>query len=398
MARASTLEFLKTESGAGVVLGVGALAAIVLANSPWAAWYFHFIDYRIPIRVASFDQNRSVLSWTRDGLMALFFLVVGLEMKFEVLRGEFSSPRRLILPILAALGGMVGPALVYLVINAGPGGTPEGWPIPTPTDLAFSLAALAIFGRRLPESLRLFLLTLAVVDDLGAIVLIGVLYTTPIHPTALAGAVMTLAVLATLSRWKAAPKLFYAAGFVLVWAFTMQSGVNTALAGLACALTVPIAGRRGGHDSLLKTFMDSVHPYVAYGLLPMFAFVAAGFSVGDVGWPGLLSPRAVGVTVGLLLGKPLGILAASGFAVALRLGRRPMGSTWLELTGVASLCGVGFTMSLFLSALAFGDGSGHDQGALRAAIIAGSVLSGLAGAALLAWAARRRAAAPGSDS
>ena len=388
MARASTLEFLKTESGAGAVLGMAAVAAIFVANSPWAASYFRLIEYQIPVRVGAFDQNRSVLSWTRDGLMALFFLIVGLEIKFEVLRGEFSSPRRLALPIVAALGGMVGPALVYLAVNAGRGGAPRGWPIPTPTDLAFSLAALAIFGRRLPQSLRLFLLTLAVVDDLGAIVLIGALYSGRIHPTSLAGAVMTLAMLATLPRWKAAPKLFYAVGFVLVWAFTLQSGVNTALAGFACALTVPTASPRSGKDGLLKTFMDSVHPYVGYGVLPLFAFVASGFSFAAVGWRGLLSPMAVGVTLGLLVGKPLGILVASGVAVGMRFGRRPLGSNWLQLTGVALLCGVGFTMSFFLAALAFDGASGPEQGALRAAVIAGSALSLAAGGALLVWAGR----------
>ena len=390
MARPSTLEFLKTESGAGAVLGVAAVAAILLANSPWAASYFRFIDYPIPVRVGAFDQNRSILSWTRDGLMAVFFLVVGLEIKFEVLRGEFSSPRRLALPILAALGGMAGPALVYLAINALPGGTPRGWPIPTPTDVAFSLAALGVFGRRLPESLRLFLLTLAVADDLGAIVLIGALYSTPIHPTALAGAVMTLAMVATLSRWKTAPRLLYAVGFVLVWAFTLQSGVNTSVAGFACALTVPISSRRGGQDNLLKTFMEGLHPYVAYGVLPLFAFVAAGFSLGLVGWKGILSPVSLGVTFGLALGKPLGVLAASALAVALRIGRRPLGSNWLELTGVALLCGAGFTMSFFLAALAFPDLDPGAQGALRAAVIAGSTLSVVAGGSILVLARRRR--------
>jgi NhaA family Na+:H+ antiporter len=397
MARPSTLEFLKTESGAGALLAVAAVVAVVLANSPWSASYFHVIDYRIPLRVGAFDQNRSVLSWTRDGLMALFFLVLGLEIKFEVLRGEFSSPRRLALPILAAIGGMAGPALVYLAINAGPGGAPRGWPIPAPTDVAFSLAALAVFGRRLPESLRLFLLTVAVADDLGAIVLIGILYSTPIHPTSLAGAVMTLAVLATLSRWKTAPKLVYAVGFVLVWAFTLQSGVNTSVAGFACALTVPISGRRSGQDGLLKTFMNSLHPYVAYGVLPLFAFVAAGFSLAEVGWKGLLSPPSVGVTIGLFLGKPLGVLAASGLAVGLRLGRRPLGSNWLELTGVALLCGAGFTMSVFLAALAFPGVHGPEPGVLRAAVIVGSALAVAAGGATLAWAARRRGEAGAAD-
>ena len=226
--------------------------------------------------------------------MAIFFLIVGMEIKFEVLRGEFSSPRRLALPIVAAFGGMVGPALVYLAVNTAPGGAPRGWPIPTPTDVAFSLAALSVFGRRLPESLRLFLLTLAVVDDLGAILLIGVLFTTPIHTASLTGAVLTLGGLAALSRWKTAPRLLYAAGFVLVWAFTLQSGINTSVAGFACALTIPIASRRADQESVLKTFMDGLHPYVAYGVLPLFAFVSAGFSLPALGWRAAVSPITAG--------------------------------------------------------------------------------------------------------
>lgn len=383
MARPSTLEFLKTESGAGAVLAIAALSAVLIANSPWAGDYFAFIDAPFTIRVGAFDQTRSVLSWTRDGLMAVFFLVVGLEIKFEVLRGEFSSPRRLALPILAAIGGMIGPALVYTAVNLAPHGAPGGWAIPTPTDVAFSLAALAVFGRRLPESLRLFLLTLAVADDLGAIVLIGLLFSSPIHPVSLGGAVLTLAALAALSRWRGAPRLLYAVGFVMVWAFTLQSGVNTSLAGLACALTVPIAGRRPGQESVLKIFQDGVHPYVAYGVLPLFAFVSAGFSLGELGWSGLLRPMPLGVGLGLLVGKPLGVLGFCGLAIVTRLGRRPMGSTWLELAGVGLLCGAGFTMSFFIGALALAQGMVASQAEIRAAVIIGSLLSVLAGGLLL---------------
>ena len=382
MARPSTLAFLKTEAGAGAVLALAALAAVILANSPLADDYFGLIHAPLAVRVGAFDQTRDVLSWSRDGLMAAFFLVVGMEIKFEVLRGEFSSPRRVALPILAALGGMVGPALVYLAVNARPGGAPSGWPIPTPTDVAFSLAALAVVGRRLPESLRLFLLTLAVADDVGAIMVIGVLFTNPIHTASLTGAVVTLGGLAALSRWKTAPRMLYAAGFVLVWAFTLQSGINTSVAALACAFTVPIAARRADQESVLKTFMDGLHPYVAYGVLPMFAFVSAGFSLASMGWRGAFSPVPLGVALGLVVGKPLGVLGLSALAVALRVGRRPLGVTWLELFGVALLCGAGFSMSFFLAALVF-PGDELIRGELRAAVIVGSLLSVLAGGMVL---------------
>jgi len=394
MARPSTLAFLKTESGAGVTLALAALGAVAMANSPWARAYFDFTGAPVNVRVGAFDQTRSVLGWTRDGLMAIFFLVVGLEIKFEVLRGEFSSPRRLALPLLAAMGGMAGPALVYLAVNLGPGGAPQGWPICTPTDVAFSLAALAVFGPRLPQSLRLFLLTLAVADDLGAIVLIGLLYSTPVHPAALAGAVFTLGILTALSRWKAAPRLLYAAGFVLTWAFALQSGISTSVAGFACALTAPVAARRADQESVLKTFMDGLHPYVAYGVLPFFAFVASGFSVASLGWRGLFSPMSMGVVLGLLVGKPIGVLGLCGLAVATRLGRRPMGAQWLELTGVALLCGAGFTMSFFLGALAFPPSDVAAQGRVRAAVILGSLLSVTAGGLLLLRAGAGRGDAP----
>jgi NhaA family Na+:H+ antiporter len=390
MARPSTLAFLKTESGAGALLGLAALAAAILANSPGAGSYFAFIDAPLPIRAGAFDQTRSVLSWTRDGLMAVFFLVVGMEMKFEVLRGEFSSPRRLALPIFAAAGGLIGPAVVYLLVNSADGGLPRGWAIVTPTDVAFSLAALAIFARRLPESVRLFLLTVAVADALGAIVLVGLLFSAPIHPVSLSGALLTLGGLAALSRWKTAPRLIYAAGFLLAWAFTLQSGVNTSVAALACALTVPIAARRAGQESMLKTFMDGLHPYVAYVILPFFAFVSAGVSLGGLGWRGLIAPMPMGIVLGLLVGKSFGVLAFSALAVTLRLGRRPLGSTWLELAGVALLCGAGFTMSFFIGALAVDPADPALQAQVRAAVSLGSVLSVLTGGAMLSLAHARR--------
>lgn len=397
MARPSTLEFLKTETGAGVLLALAALAAVVMANTAAAPAYFSFIDAPFPVRLGPFEATRSVLGWTRDGLMTVFFLVVGMEIKFEVLRGEFSSPRRLALPILAAIGGMAGPALVYLAVTSGSHGVMPGWAIPTPTDVAFSLAALAVFGRRLPESLRLFLLTLAVADDVGAIVLIGILFHTPIQAESLVGAGAALGVLAALSRWKGAPRLFYAAGFLLVWALTLQSGLSTSTAGFACAMTVPIGARRADQGSVLKSFQDGLHPYVAYGVLPFFAFVSAGFSVSDIGWRGLLAPVPLGVALGLLAGKPLGVMGASLLATLLRIGRRPLGVLWLEMLGVAMLCGAGFTMSFFIGALAFDPSDAMLQGQIRAAVILGSLASVLAGGAVLTWAQARREAGPPSS-
>ncbi len=380
MAKPPTLAFLRTESGAGAVLALAALAALSLANSPFSAAYFNLTGTLIPLRFGAFAQTLSLEGWVRDGLMPVFFLVVGLEVKFEVLRGEFSSPRRLAVPIMAAIGGMAGPALVYLAINRGAGGAPRGWPIPTPTDVAFALAALAVFARRLPQSLRLFLLTLAVADDLGAVVLIGVLFSGKIHFTAAAAALFILLALLLLSRWQKAPRTLFAVGFLLIWGFTLRSGISTSVAGFACALTVPVGWRRPEQESVIKAFQDALHPYVAYAILPLFAFVSAGVSLAALPPGALLAPTALGVALGLALGKPLGVFGFTLLTVATRLGRKPLGASWPELFGVALLCGAGFTLSFFLSALAF---TPAQQPAMRLAVILGSLAPVLAGGLLL---------------
>jgi Na+:H+ antiporter, NhaA family len=392
MARRPTLDFLKTESGAGAILAAAAVAAVVMANSRWAGGYFAFIDWPVPVRIGDFAQTRPVFGWVKDGLMAIFFLVVGMEIKFEVLRGELSSPRRLALPVLAALGGMVVPALVYLGLNLGQGGAPQGWPVATATDIAFALAALAIAGPRMPASLRVFLLTVALADDLGAVGLIAILYTAKLHAVALTGAALALAALALVSRWKRTPFFFYGVGFLLVWAFTLQSGVNTSIAGVACALTVPVGARRADQDSVLKYFMDSLHPYVAFAILPIFAFTAAGFSFKGLSAHALVAPMPLGIALALLTGKTVGVFGFSVLGVASRIGRRPSGASWPELLGVAILCGVGFTMSLFIGALAFPSGDPLSQSQVRLGVIAGSVGSVLAGGALMAWLQTRRVA------
>jgi NhaA family Na+:H+ antiporter len=387
MAGRLTLDFLKTETSAGLAPVGAASIALILANSPLAADYFALLAKPIPVQFGAFAQTSSVEAWVKDGLMAVFFLIVGLEIKFEVLRGELSSPRRLSTPILAAAGGMVVPALIYLAFNLGPGGAPRGWPTPTPTDIAFALAALSIAAPAIPSSLRLFLLTLAIADDFGAVALIGVLYTAKIRWAMLASAA---AVLASLSRVRRAPLLLYAIGFVLVWGFCLKSGVNTSVAGVACALTVPVGARRPGGESMLTLFMEALHPWVAYGVLPVFAFSAAGFALGGLGAHAIFSPVTVGIALALLLGKPIGVFGVTALAAITRLGRRPAGSTWLELLGVAILTGVGFTMSLFLGGLAFGAGDALAQSEVRLGVIAGSLASAIAGAALLAWTRRPR--------
>lgn len=381
MTRRFTLDFLRTEAASGLVLALAALAAIVLANSPLRETYFGFVKSPFTVQVGGWEETRSVLKWTKDGLMAVFFFVVGLEIKYEILRGELSNPRKLATPVLAALGGMLIPALVFLAFNLGGDGSPRGWPIPTATDIAFALAALAIAAPRLPASLRVFLLTLAIADDLGAVALIAILFSAHIDLAALACAGAGLAVLAWIGRWRGDPILLFALVFLAVWAFTLKSGVNTSLAGVAAALTVPVGGARPGEHGQLKRYMHALHPYVAYGVLPFFAFVAAGFAFDAFPAHGLLAPLPLGIVAGMVVGKPVGVLGATALACALKLGHRPSGATWLQLFGISMLCGVGFTMSLFIGGLAFDDATATAQ--VQLGVVAGSLLSILAGVVTL---------------
>ena len=389
MARRLTISYLQTEAGSGLVLAGAAVAAILLANSPLASRYFNLINHPLTLQVGAFREVETVAEWVKNVLMAVFFLIVGMQAKFEVLKGELANPRRLAVPLMAALGGMVVPALVFLAINRGGGADPRGWPIAAATDLALALAALAAVARRLPSSLRIFLLTVALADNLAAVGLIGVHYTAQINYGDLAVAGTMLVLLALMGRWRSAPFLFYAAGFVVVWAFTLHSGISTCVSAVACAMTVPTGSRRPGQDSVLVYFMDSLHPYVAFGVLPLYAFVAAGFSVAGMSGAEFLAPLPLGIVLALVIGKPLGILGFTALALALNLGKRPAGSTWLELAGVSLLCGVGFTMSLFIGGLALPDGGVVDS-QVRLGVILGSALCAAAGLGLLALAERRR--------
>ena len=390
MARRLTLDFLKTETASGVILTTAALLAVALANSPWADHYFAFIKHEITIQIGAFHEAKPVYRWIKEGLMAIFFFVVGLEIKHEILRGELSNPRRRALPVLAAIGGMAAPALVYLLINAGPNGSPQGWPTPTATDIAFALAALAVAAPRLPSSLRIFLLTLAIADDLGAVALIAILFTSDVNLYALGGAAAAIGLMALMSQWKTAPYLFYAACFALAWAFCLKSGVNTSLAGVAAAMTVPIDPRKPGHEGPLKHFMESLHPYVAFLILPLFAFAAAGFSFQGLSISTLFNPVPLGIALGLFVGKQIGIFGVAALVIGLKLARRPTGAKWLELYGVSLLCGVGFTMSLFIGGLAFDPNDTLAQTEVRMGVIVGSVVSTLVGMIVLSIAQRKR--------
>lgn len=388
--RRPTLEFLQTEAGSGLVLGLAALAGVLAANSSLSWAYFEFLHAPFTVQFGSFHRTASVLDWIKQGLMSVFFLVVGLELKYEALKGELANPRRLALPILAALTGMVVPALIYLAINTGQPVIPGAWATPTATDIAFALAALATASRRLPASLRIFLLTLAVVDDLGAVGLIGLLFSRDLRPGPLAAVGLTLIGLVGVGRWRSAPFLVYGVGFLLVWVFSIQSGAAPSLTAVLAAMTVPVGARKRSKDGMLQQMLQSLHPYVAYGILPLFAFAAAGFSLKGFSWAVLERPALLGILAGLFLGKQIGVFAMAYLASALKLGRKPTGATWLEIYGVALLCGVGFTMSLFIGGLAFGAQDTAGQSDMRIGVALASLLSGALGMAVLAWAGSKR--------
>ncbi|MBX9706406.1 MAG: Na+/H+ antiporter NhaA [Caulobacteraceae bacterium] len=392
MARKLTLDFLKTEAASGTFLGLAALTALIVANSPLSEAYFSWLKSEHLFQAGPLSLTLSVSEWIKEGLMALFFLVVGLEIKYEIRKGELSDPRKLATPVIAALGGMLAPAGVYLAVVGTIGGPSQGWPIPLATDIAFALAVFALAGRGLPASLRIFLLTLAIVDDLGAIALIAVLFSAGVDWQPLAWAGGLLAVMAVASRRRIAAPLWVMA-FAVVWWLSLQAGLSTSLAAVAFAAIVPVSPRADDAQSPLKEAMHDLHPYVAYLILPLFAFAKAGVSFAGLSIDQLFAPLVLGIAAGLFVGKQIGVFGAAWLTSALKLGAKPSQATWLEVYGVSLLCGVGFTMSLFIGALAFpGAIDSPAQVEVKLGVILGSVLSATIGATVLSLAAGRRRA------
>lgn len=385
MARKLTFEFLRTEAASAGVLAAAAVAALIVANSPLAGDYFALLKSEHALALGPLSLTLSVSDWIKEGLMSLFFLVVGLEIKHEILRGELSDPRKLATPVIAALGGMIGPVAVYLTLSGALGAPHAGWPIPVATDIAFALGVLALVGRGLPPSLRIFLLTLAIVDDLGAIVLIGALYSGGTDWTMAGAAAGMLAAIALAARLGKMPSPFWIIGFAAIWWCTVLSGLSTSLAAVAFAVIVPLKPRREDHQSPLQEAMHDLHPYNAFLVLPLFAFAKAGVSMAGLGMEQALAPLVIAIAFGLFLGKQTGVLGAVWLVTKLRLGDRPAGATWLQLYGVSLLCGIGFTMSLFIGGLAF-EGQALLETELKLGVLGGSLIA----AALGSWVLGRR--------
>jgi Na+:H+ antiporter, NhaA family len=378
-------EFLRLEVASGLVLMLATVVAIVVANSPLGAGYEALLHTELGL----FDLTMSALHWVNDGLMAVFFLLVGLEIKREMLVGELSSLKRIALPASAAAGGMVVPALIYAAINAGApeSETLRGWAIPAATDIAFALGTLALLGARVPPSLKVALAALAILDDLGAIAIIAIFYIADLSELALGLAGVCLVVLAAMNFMGVRRLAPYLAVGAVLWACVLSSGVHATLAGVALAFAIPLKVDNLGatERSPLHRLEHALHPWVAYLIVPVFALANAGVSFAEVNLPTMLEPVPIGIACGLFFGKQIGVAGAAFLAIATGLATRPAGASALQLYGIAILCGIGFTMSLFIGSLAFSSDLLITE--TKLGVFAGSILSGLVGYALLRFAA-----------
>jgi NhaA family Na+:H+ antiporter len=375
--------FIDSQSMGGVVLALAALLALVISNSPWSAAYNAFRDWPGELRVGGdwLVLSKSLLHWVNDLWMAVFFFLVGLEIKREMLKGELASIRQAMLPAGAALGGMLMPALIYAAINAGDAVALRGWAIPAATDIAFALGILVLLGDRVPVSLKIFLTAVAIIDDLGAILIIAFFYTENLSLTALSGAGAGVALLVLLNRLRVMAIGPYVLVGLVIWVFVYKSGIHATLAGVITALAIPLEDGKGG--SPLERAEHALHPWVAFAVLPMFAFANAGVSLQGVTWSTLLQPVPLGIAAGLLLGKAVGVFGASWLLVKFAAARLPAGADWAQFFGVCVLCGVGFTMSLFIGGLAF-EGQGADyETQLKIGVLGGSMLAGILGSLTL---------------
>ena len=375
----SLRDFLKQESAGGIVLMAAAAIAVLWANSPASDTYFAMLDTTVTAKVGGTGVEKSALLWINDGLMALFFLLVGLEVKREVLVGQLSSWQQSSLPILAALGGMAAPALVFVAINLGSPGNLQGWAIPAATDIAFALGILALLGSRVPVALKALLLAVAVIDDIGAIAIIALFYTPGVDLSMLGAAAVVLALLATFGAFRVGSSIPYAVLGVALWYFVLKSGVHATLAGVAIAMCIPMIDRKG--NAKLEHWEHGLHSWVAFLVVPIFALANAGVSFEGMEPAALLAPLPLGIALGLLIGKQVGILGLAWLAVKSGIARLPEGVGWLQVWGLSLIAGIGFTMSLFIGNLAFVDPA--QINAVKLGVLSGSIIAALLGVLIL---------------
>ncbi|MCY3804005.1 MAG: Na+/H+ antiporter NhaA [Gammaproteobacteria bacterium] len=376
-------EFIRLESIGGFLLLAATITALIAANTLFAEAYAALLNTTVAVQVGALVITKPLLLWINDGLMAIFFFLIGLEVKREFVEGELSSARQVVLPGLGAFGGMIVPAAIYVALNWQDSVALDGWAIPVATDIAFALALLSVFGRRVPTALKVFLLTLAIFDDLAAIVIIAIFYSADLSLKALVVGAVALSAGIALNRLKVTLIAAYVFLGVVLWVAMLKSGVHATLAGVLIAFCVPLQGSNG--RSPLRELEHDLHAPVTYAILPIFAFANAGLSLSGIGIGDLLHPVTLGVATGLFIGKPLGIVIFIGLGVLLRLVSLPKDVTWYQILGVAWACGIGFTMSLFIAGLAFQHGSGEYFAGDRLGILIGSMASALAAWLMLHW-------------
>lgn len=384
--------FFKQEAAAGILLCITAIIAMIVANSSYEGLYNTLLQVPVSVTISDFKIAKPLLLWVNDGLMAFFFFLVGLELKREFIEGELSSVRRVMLPAIGAIGGIIVPALIYVALNHHDPVAVHGWAIPAATDIAFALGILALLGKRVPISLKILLTSIAIFDDIGAIIIIALFYTSKLYLSALGIALACCCVLFILNRMGVTAKSLYIMMGIIMWAALLKSGVHATLGGIMLAFFIPMKDAKRPDRSPLKTMEHDLHYVVAFFVLPVFAFFNAGVHLSGFGLEQFTHSVPLGIALGLFFGKQIGIFTACWLGIKMKFAQMPDGASWLHLYGVSLLCGVGFTMSLFIGGLAFeeiGSAKIFDE---RIGIITGSLVSGLAGYLVLRYACKGKEA------
>ncbi|SEL60474.1 Na+:H+ antiporter, NhaA family [Atopomonas hussainii] len=382
-------QFVELEAAGGILLIIAAVLALLINNSPLSFLYDMFLEVPVAVQVGALEINKPLLLWINDGLMALFFLLIGLEVKRELLDGHLSRPSQVVLPGMAAIGGMLVPAAIYAWLNWNEPDALKGWAIPMATDIAFALGILGLLGSRVPVTLKLFLMTLAIIDDLGAIVIIALFYSAELSNTSLLFASIFLGIMVLMNRLgvnKLGPYLVIG---LFLWISVLKSGVHATLAGVAMAFIIPLRTTDGSPSPLL-TAEHALHPWIAFAVMPIFAFANAGVSLKGMTFASVLEPVTLGIILGLLVGKTIGVFGFTWLAIKCRIANMPAESNWTQILAVSILCGIGFTMSLFIGSLAFAPDSAY-AGMDRLGILVGSLFSAVIGYLLMAKASPQRA-------
>jgi len=380
--------FFKLEAASGLILLLAAIIALILSNTGFSDLYFNILNTHLLVGTESFGLDLSILHWINDALMAVFFFIVTLEIKREFIQGELSKPKQALLPIIGAVGGMAVPALIYVIINFETGHTLKGWAIPSATDIAFSIGVLSLLGSRVPISLKVFLVALAIIDDLGAIIIIAFFYSSELQYNYLLLMLISFIVLVLLNKFNVQKFTPFLLIGLLLWYFTHESGIHSTISGVLLATTIPHRNKEKDYSLLLK-LEHLLSPYVAFGIMPLFALANAGVVLKGMSFNSLLSPVPLGILCGLFFGKQIGVFLFSFIAVKLKLAEMPSNSNWVKFYGVGILTGIGFTMSLFVGNLAFADQLNNMDG-VKIGVLSGSFLSAIIGYFMLLMATRKK--------